>query len=242
MKSSKYKNIEDKFYRGETSPEEERWLKKHSVEPLFEALKDEKDETMDWDFEDFLAKAESPKEVPLPTTNGGSNKIFWLAAAWALICGSMIFYQKYNSGVDQKDRLVKNEVVKQKTGIIQDSTLALSTATDSIEVHKDLLEDSLTEDAGHVNVLDEILPKRGRIKRQSRPVLVKNETLKAKPNELHMAASSDKYDENFVIINGQRIENENEAIDVAKYSLQMLSDNMRKTIAQAHAMESMGME
>ena len=55
MKPNKYKNIEDKFYRGETTLEEELWLKKHSDEPLFDALKEEKDETMDWDFEDFLA-------------------------------------------------------------------------------------------------------------------------------------------------------------------------------------------
>lgn len=242
MKPSKYKNIEDKFYRGETTLEEELWLKKQSAEPLFDALKEEKDETMDWDFEDFLAKAESPKEVPLPTTKGGGNKIFWLAAALALICGSVVLYKNYNAGVDQKDLLVKEQVVKQKQDIIKDSVLAFGTTTDSTEVKKPLMADSLREDASNVNVVDEILPKRGRIKRQSRPVFVKNETLKTAPNAVHNSQSADKYDENYVIVNGERIENEAEAIDVAKYSLQMLSDNMKKTLAQAHAMESMGME
>ena len=39
------------------------------------------------------------------------------------------------------------------------------------------------------------------------------------------------YESNYVIINGQKIENEQEAIDLAKYSLQILSENVSKTVA-----------
>ena len=47
-----------------------------------------------------------------------------------------------------------------------------------------------------------------------------------------------KYESSYVIINGQKIENEQEAIDLTKYSFRILSENVSKTVAQTEVLNS----
>ena len=86
------------------------------------------------------------------------------------------------------------------------------------------------------DVIEKILPKRGRIKRQARPQFVDNST--PEKSATGKTAQNPEYQSNYVIINGQKIENEQEAIDLTKYSFRILSENVSKTVASTEAVNS----
>ncbi|MGV8916078.1 MAG: hypothetical protein ACOH1X_11590 [Kaistella sp.] len=198
---------------------------------IFDEIKEDK---MNWDFEEFLAAAEKPeKTLPLPPQKSAPSlqKIFWMAASAAVLLSlGILFKTSSNTSVTEKDILVKNEILKQKDNFGNNNDLAIITTKDSVKVVSDsLVSDSVSiQDA--TDVVEQILPKRGRIRRQARPQYVQNSTSEKSAPE--KKPKSVDYKSSYVIINGQKIENEQEAIDLTKYSFRVLSENVSKTVAQ----------
>lgn len=198
---------------------------------IFNEIKEDK---MNWDFDEFLAAAEKPqKTLPLPPqkTAPSFQKIFWMAASAAVLLSlGILFKTSSDTSVTEKDILVKNEILKQKDNFGNTEDLAILTTKDSVKV----VSDSLFSDSASIrdaaDVVEQILPKRGRIRRESRPQYVQNSNPeKSAPKQKTKSA---KYESSYVIINGQKIENEQEAIDLTKYSFRVLSENVSKTVAQ----------
>jgi hypothetical protein len=77
-------------------------------------------------------------------------------------------------------------------------------------------------------VLDEILPKRGRLKKESKPKFVSNSSFK----DNKALKDSTGYKNSYVIVNGKRIDNVDEAINVTKYSFQIFANNVSEKLAQ----------
>lgn len=213
-------------------------MKKDQTQDKYKEITQEiKEEKMNWDFEDFLQKTkQEEKVIPLvPKTKGGSmQKTFWMAASVILLVSIGIFFN-YESGntVSENDQLVQNEIKKQKDSFHQESNLAVNTISDTLKVKSDtLVRDSsgTVEQLSESTLMDQILPKRGRIKKELRPryAEVKQKEIPTPTSP----AKRPKYESSYVIINGQKIENEQEAIDLTKYSFRILSENVSKTVAQ----------
>ncbi|WP_185155161.1 hypothetical protein [Chryseobacterium sp. c4a] len=201
---------------------------------VFQSIKEEK---MEWSFDDFLQQAENkvPEEdaapiIPLEEKKKPSfPKWFWMAASVTLVFG-IGFFLKNNSGVQDKENLVKNEVLKQKSGFIEENNnhqeqVAVN-HTDSISGTK---KDSIFQD-NHVaekDVMDEILPKRGRLKKERKPRYADNSYFKNNKTK-----DSTGYENSYVIVNGKRIDNVEEAINVTKYSFQIFANNVSEKLAQ----------
>ncbi len=191
---------------------------------------------MEWDFEDFLQKAEGKKEaeiIPLEKKKPSFPKWFWMAACVVVLFGiGLIFNYNQNTEVQNRARLVKDEVLRQKPGFIEENQepqeqVAVNNYTDSLSgVKKDsaLQENSVAER----DVLDEILPKRGRLKKETKPRFVSNSYKK------YNVAKKDStgYKDSYVIVNGKRIENVEEAINVTKYSFQIFANNVSEKLVQ----------
>lgn len=193
---------------------------------IFQELREEK---MKWDFNDFLAEAEKKQaqSIKIPKKKSASpQKFYWLAASLVLLVSLGAYIRFSNFGtINEQDLLVQDQILKQKDAFNTENGFAMQ-KTDSIKTTDSAHIPSVLNDEA---VMDKILPKRGRLKKQIRPQFAKNAT-----DEISAAKKSamlPDYESNYVIINGQRIENEQEAIDVAKYSLQMLSENVSKTVA-----------
>ncbi len=192
---------------------------------IFREMKEEK---MDWNFDDFLKKTEEEKTtiIPINHKNGSAfPKLFWLAASMVLLVSLGFLFKNHNkNNIQQNADLVKSEIERQKKSGELIDTLSINQKTIAINdsIKKNIKKDTLEMESPTTEVIsvEKILPKRGRIKRNSRTYLVEN-TIPAKKPE---------YESSYVIINGQKIENEKEAIDVAKYSLQMLSDKVAQTV------------
>lgn len=201
-----------------------------------------KDEKMNWDFEDFLEKTkQEEKVIPLVSkTKGGSfPKTFWMAASVILLVSIGIFfnYESANT-LDQQNQLVQNEIKKQKDSFHQESNLAVNAINDSLKIKSDsIISDSTrtVEQTAEPDIIEQIIPKRGRINRNSRQRYAEIST----PKDIEKTSSkTPKYESSYVIINGQKIENEQEAIDLTKYSFRILSENVSKTVAQTEVLNS----
>ena len=208
----------------------------HKYDKIFNELKEEK---MNWDFEDFLAKAEEKEEIiPLNKKSSGGtiSKFYWMAASLVLLISAGVFF-KFNQtkSIEDQDVFVKTEILKQKNDFGNGNEIVALQTNDSVKIVTDSLVSDSVSHKDAADMVEKILPKRGRIKRESRPQFVQNSPEKSakKPAE-----KNTDYNSNYVIINGQRIENEQEAIDLTKYSFRILSENVSKTVASAEAMNS----
>ena len=183
---------------------------------IFQELKEEK---MDWDFEDFLEKAEKnsvdEKIVPIQKKGGGSNtQWFWMAASVALVFGLGMFFRNTPE---------KNNV----------EPSIVSTNTSSVK--KDVSK-SVVENVGTVSVTRKIDVEAAKKKksryRNNAQYLAKNSV-----KHHHKNAQNDneiiEYNPNFVIINGKPVATEEEAINYTKTALDMLGGNINSALENA---------
>ena len=214
--------------------------KDRSQDKYKEITQELKEEKMNWDFEDFLKKTEeSEKTIPLVNKTKGDYfpKTFWMAASVILLLSIGIFFNyETKKSVKEQDNLVQNEILKQKNTFQQESQLAINLTNDSLKIKSDsIISDSTsTVDQNETDIMNQILPKRGRIRRESRPRYAKNST----PAKTVSKNENSDYKSNYVIINGQKIESEQEAIDLTKYSFRILSENVSKTVAQTDVLNN----
>ncbi len=197
---------------------------------IFQELRDEK---MKWDFEDFLAEAEKEEKPVIKISEKKSAsfpKFYWLAASLVLLASVGAFFKFIQpSSIQEQNDLVKNEIIKQKDDFGNGNEIVAVHSNDSLKTASDSLVTDSVSIGTDEDLMDKILPKRGRIKINSRPVYVQNDNAEKSAKKINENVSG--YESNYVIINGQKIENEQEAIDLAKYSLQILSENVSKTVA-----------
>ncbi|MGG5210645.1 hypothetical protein ACQWU4_17095 [Chryseobacterium sp. MIQD13] len=203
-----------------------------------EIFHDIKEEKMDWSFEDLLQKAEGGDSesneapiIPLQKNKPSFPKWFWMAAGLMLLFSIGFFFNNYRTGTVEREKLVKDEVLKQKSEFIEENNnhqeqVAVN-HTDSISGAK---KDSVFQEnsVAEKDVLDEILPKRGRLKKEAKPRFVDNSSFKSKNN----LKDSTGYKDSYVIVNGKRIDNVDEAINVTKYSFQVFANNVSEKLAQ----------
>ena len=207
----------------------------HTDKKYSEIFNDLKSEKMNWDFDDFLAKAENQEKIiPLQKERNSATfpKFFWMAASVVLLVSLGIFFTIFNKNqIEEQDDLSKTEILKQKNDFGNGNEIVAVHTQDSLKTVRDsIITDSPAEISGD-EMMDKILPKRGRLKRQVRQHYV-SAPRKSAPEK----SATPEYQSNYVIINGQRIENEQEAIDIAKYSFQVLSENVSKTVAHTETL------
>ena len=209
----------------------------NKYDEIFREIKEEK---MDWSFEDFLQKAEGGADdpeaneasiIPLYKNTPSFPKWFWMAAGLVLLFSIGFFFNDYRTGVIEREKLVKDEVLKQKSKFIEENNdhqeqVAVN-HTDSLSGAK---KDSIFQEnsVAEKDVLDEILPKRGRLKKESKPKFVSNSSFK----DNKALKDSTGYKNSYVIVNGKRIDNVDEAINVTKYSFQIFANNVSEKLAQ----------
>ncbi|WP_117584590.1 hypothetical protein [Chryseobacterium soli] len=207
---------------------------------IFQEIKEEK---MDWSFEDFLQKVESEESqhqetpiIPIQKKKGSSLKWVWMAAGLVMLFSiGFIFNTTQNADAGDKEKLVQDEVLRQKSSFIEENNdhqeqVAIN-HTDSIpEAKKDsIFQENTVADK---DVLDGILPKRGRLKKEAKPRFVNNTSFKN-----NKASDSTGYKNSYVIVNGKRIDNVEEAINVTKYSFQIFANNVSEKLVQTKVVD-----
>jgi len=206
-----------------------------------EVFRNLKEEKMEWDFEDFLKKAEDKDEVektgeasviPINIKNKPAfPKWFWMAASGIVLLSiGIIFNYNTHQSIEDQAQMVENQIKQQKNNFIEENNeqqaqVAVNHVSDSVAGIK---QDSVFQGntIAEKDYLDEILPKRGRLKKERKPRYVDNSS--------YPKASKDStgYKDSYVIVNGKRIENVEEAISVTKYSFQIFANNVSEKLAK----------
>lgn len=183
---------------------------------IFQELKEEK---MDWDFEDFLEKAEKnsadEKIVPIQKKGGGSNtQWFWMAASVALLFGLGMFFRNTPE---------KNNV--------EPSIVSTNTSSVKKDVSKPVVENVGTVSVTRKIDVEPAKKKKSRY-RNNAQYLAKNSV-----KHHHKSAQNEEeiieYNPNFVIINGKPVATEEEAINYTKTALDMLGGNINSALENA---------
>ena len=186
---------------------------------IFQEMKEEK---MNWNFDDFLAKTEEkPQDAKIvPLHKKSSKQWIYIAASIVLVFGLVLFFN--NDKTTSPNDTIASAIEKQKNNgefaQVYPETNNISVTQDSTKTIEKLTEKE--------DVVEKILPKKGRLKKTFRPRYVKLETQKNLEK-----TKTQEYNPNYVIINGHKIESEKEAIDVTKYSFHILSEKVSQTVA-----------
>lgn len=213
---------------------------------IFRELKKEK---MDWNFDDFLKETEKNQETKiLPIVELKKQKpikIFWLAASITLLIAAFFGYKFWNqnSKVENQNILVENQIKNQKSQFDEENNQIIAQQeSDSVKIEQSK-EDSLDDEVSNPEkILDQIVPKRGRISKRYRERYADNSTIKKNNNKPTSVTENNDYQPNYVIVNGKRIENEDEAIQVTKEAFQIIASNVTQTINETKVMNEMNIE
>lgn len=240
MKTERYTDLEKKFFEGQTTSDEEKFLKEHDTDGFFAALKDGKKETMNWDFDDFSKKIPQANNTQIQKhKNGSFPKFFWMAASFLVLTGLYFGLQKMNNKtISDTDHQLAQEIQKQKKNFDAENTVAVNRISDTVSIAKDSISaDTLSSKniPSEEDILEKILSKKGRMRKPTKARFAENSTSPEKPEA---KTPKTEYQDNFVIINGHTLKNEKEAIDIARYSFHMLQEKVTKTLASTVVQET----
>ena len=198
-----------------------------------EIVKNLKSEKMDWDFEDFMQKTVD-KTSEISTIKPKKYTLFCLAASLILIFGIGFFFINDNKN-NADDTFVKNEILKQKNDFAEANTFIEKEEieNDSVQAQKDSTKNEETPIyQSEEKIMNKILSKKERLRKKLRPNYAVNEK----------KSSENNYQSDFVIINGKKIENEKEAVELTKIALNLFANNLNNTLQEAQPVENLTVE
>lgn len=197
---------------------------------IFRELKEEK---MDWNFEDFLKKTEEKPEetkvIPLQKkSGGGSQKWYWMAASLATLFGMMMFFNPditeptlkpiASNESNSSEKPAQTNIIKPtENQDINNNSNTIKVAENYVKPTKKINHEFRNE---HQNIASQ----------PSKTVENSTEILENPAEE---------YSADYVIVNGKKIYNEEEAIDITKEAFQLFASNVTKTINQAEPIKNL---
>ncbi|MDQ8747016.1 hypothetical protein BAS06_16795 [Elizabethkingia miricola] len=226
MKTDRSKQYKDQYFAGNSSEAEEKWLKDFSDDVFFKTLREEKEVTMDWSFEDFMEKVE---EQPIPvkkiqlTTKPGLSKWYWMAAGFIIFLslGGYLFFSQESITEVTATSVAKNEPVKNNTPAIKEQ----QTTPPEINIQPSVItpetEKKEITEKENIKVLAQ---KKPLVKKEKE--IIETTSVKSVPE----TGTEDGYNPNYVLINGKPVYDEEEAADLTKKSLNLLASNLDKGI------------
>jgi hypothetical protein len=218
MKSENYDELMDKFYAGKASAEDIGILKGKGLlddqDILYaEALQSEREQKMDWDFEDLMNDVTATRVVALPRRSVRMKRMMAAAAVVAAILLTWIFWPQ-----DTHKQIVLVPVIHKKVDSAPDISTKAALPIDKVKDSALLSEDIKT-----------------------RPPAIKNYTVKTRkyrPAKSSKGGATDheettaKDDDLMVMVNGKRITDKADALAITKESLTMVSRDFTNMVDQ----------
>jgi len=224
MKDKKLKELEEKYFNGQSSLEEERALKS-SDDAFFQSLNQEKNTTMDWSFEDFQSEINEDKKRIVWWNN---RWIKYAAAAMLLMAIGIALFLNQES-TTQVPVLAEKEMkarkpVDKKLIEQQNAEAGVSNSNDG----------SRSVESGRSLQLAKTV-KRPKVKKQAMEWTEKKEMVA----EGLQSVESASYQADYVVLNGKPVANEQEAVELTLKSLGLLANNLENGVDKAMNIKQM---
>ena len=221
MKSENYDELLNKFYAGTATATEISLLKNagmcESDELYAAALADERNQTMDWTFEDLIREVPKVKLIPLTRNKVSLNRMIAAAAAVAAIVMAVTFWPTAKPYTELADKVPVDKKVDSNKISTYDTPTELTAIT--VEEKNVTTKQRFTESKSASTV------------KQKQTLTYKKNILK-KPN-----SEAEVLQDYLVMVNGKPITNEQDAIDITRASLAMFSRNLSSTMEELKPIE-----
>ncbi|MFD1769164.1 hypothetical protein [Sphingobacterium suaedae] len=209
MRKDKSTELLDNYWNGISSVEEERQLKKQKNEAYFQALKDSRNERMEWSFDEFLRTASQGDKHLQRTENRHIIRVWsCCAAAVVLVVIGAVYLYNYQT------EMLGDDAGKEKISLVQKATRR--SPDRNIEQPSQITGEWDNPDSG----ADRVLPINRSKKREVAATSDKNKALlpDALPDEKEV----------FVVVNGKPIYNQKEAEGITIASLKLMVNNIQE--------------
>ena len=224
MKDKKLKELEDKYFNGQSSLEEEGELK-NSDHVFFQTLNQEKNVKMDWSFDDFESQINADKKL---IVRWKYSWVKYAAAAVLLMTIGIALFLNPDSTIEGPVFVEKNmkdlKPVKNKSIEHQNTEAANPNPNDRI----------LSDGSRKAMQTAETF-KRPKIKKQAKDWTAKKEVV----TENLESATGQAYREDYVVLNGKPVANEEEAVELTLKSLGLLANNLENGVDKAMNIKQM---
>ena len=224
MKDKKLEELEEKYFNGQSSLEEERTLK-NSDNAFFQSLNQEKNKTMDWSFEDFQSEINEDKK-----------RIVWWKNSWIKYAAAAMLLMTIGIA------LFLNQEPTTRVPVFAEKEMKELKSTD-----KQLIEDQNKETVVH-NSNDSFRSakrgktlqiaetfKRPKVKKQAKEWTEKKKIVA----EGLQSVESESYRADYVVLNGKPVANEQEAVELTLKSLGLLANNLENGVDKAMNIKQM---
>lgn len=213
----------DDFFAGKLTNEQEKQLKNKDDNSFFEVLRDEKEIKMDLSFDDFMTKVaeNQPKEIERSNTN---QHFLWrisgIAASVFIVIGLFFFFNQ-SKEVDNLPAIVKT-IEPNKT---------VEHAIDPIEVKEEI-----------ISVQPTIRKEVTQIQKITKTIKEKKSIIQPIEHEIIEPESAEEYSSDFVVVNGQPVENMEEAKALAYTTMKLFSKNVDQGAKAIGQLKSLSIE
>jgi len=224
MKDKKLKELEEKYFNGQSSLEEEGELK-NSDHVFFQTLNQEKNVKMDWSFDDFESQINADKKL---IVRWKYSWVKYAAAAVLLMTIGIALFLNQELTIEEPVLVEKNmkdlKPAKNKSIEHQNTEAANPNPNDRI----------LSDGSRKAMQTAETF-KRPKIKKQAKDWIAKKEVV----IENLESATGQAYREDYVVLNGKPVANEEEAVELTLKSLGLLANNLENGVDKAMNIKQM---
>lgn len=209
MSNDNFKNLLDKYYAATASAEEIQLLSAENLidkadEQYAAAMLEARSQKMDWTFEEFMESTPKVEAVAAKKIRTLLSPMLKLAASVVLILCIYLVWQKNQSKEIEAEYVTAEKIITSPPVAIKPIEVAMQEA-EQVKAEK---ADASTKS----------------VRKKSNPLLAK----KAKQQQrIDINTKEDNY---LVIVNGRKIYNEEEAIEVASKSMAMVSRSLTESM------------
>lgn len=201
MNNDKINRLKEAYFEGKTSKEEEKWLKENTDDAYFNLLREEQNQQMNWNFDDFVTTVEEKVSEKRIGVFSFRKTIYWTAAASVIIAVLGVFV------LMQKNTIEKPYYAKQQNTSEQPETKLV------VNGDNHLPEKIIKE--------DNQLPTKNVVRARLYPK-------KEAPNP---ETEQPTYNPEYVVINGKPVYDLEEAKELTMSSLNLLASNVEKSVS-----------
>ncbi|MFT3980080.1 MAG: hypothetical protein QM687_06385 [Ferruginibacter sp.] len=205
MNNSKYNDLLEKYYSGLTTAEEERWLRAHAQpgqEPLPLSSFSTGADEMSWSFGEFLAQAKQKQDNVAKAPLYFMRRARYAAAVMAIALLAIGLYTVNNRPAETATNPPEGKAITMVAD--NDNNASAIKIADTLQ--------------GSVSPTQKAIAYRKPVRTRKRPVQIQ-------------PAMPQKNDDFFVMVNGKRITDENEALAVLQQSFRSMSGDVKETMA-----------
>lgn len=216
MTTDNSKEFKDKYFSGNASLEEEKWLKENEADDFFATLQDAQKEKMDWEFADFLETVQTEKAPVIPIA-GRTFKMYWAAAAVVILatCGILAFFH----GSNEQHNFVQKNIVPVTDSSRQYAVVPKTVQGTTIAATNNIIKKKKTIVPTHY--------KQYFAAQKNHTVPQQNTIANGNPD---VSGTDSSYHANYVLVNGKPIYDEAKAQEIAIQAVNILKDNVRKGV------------